>query len=86
MVRRRGLIAVLASTGLVGGLLVVPALTDIARAATQTVAIGVDHSPPGGHNFEYVDFFPRAGVKIHTGDVVDFGWARLPTASIPRPC
>ena len=59
MVGLRGLIAVLASIGLVGGLLVIPALTDVARAATQTIAIGVDHSPPGGHNFEYVDFFPR---------------------------
>ena len=78
MVLRRGRIALLASLGLVAGLLVVPALSDVARAASQTIAIGVDHSPPAGHNFEYVDFFPRSAVKIHTGDVIDFGWATTP--------
>ena len=75
---RRSRLAMLASIGLVGSMLVVPAMTDVARAATQTVAIAVDHGPPIGHNFEYVDFFPRAGVKIHRGDVVDFGWAHTP--------
>jgi plastocyanin len=78
MVLRRGRVAVLASAGLVAGLLVVPALSDAARAAPQTIAIGVDHAPPAGHNFEYVDFFPRSGVNIHTGDVIDFGWATTP--------
>ncbi|HTD50919.1 MAG TPA: hypothetical protein VK771_09985, partial [Acidimicrobiia bacterium] len=33
---------------------------------------------PAGHNFLYVDFFPRSGVTIHTGDVIDFGWAATP--------
>jgi plastocyanin len=61
-----------------GGALVVPALSGVARALPQTIAIGVDHAPPAGHNFEYVDFFPRSGVKIHSGDVVDFGWAATP--------
>ena len=75
---RRSRLAMLASIGLVGSMLVVPAMTEVARAATQTVAIGVDHGPLVGHNFEYVDFFPRAGVKIHRGDVVDFGWAHTP--------
>lgn len=78
MVFRRGRVAVLASVALVGRLLVVPALTDVAHAATKTLAIGVDHAPPAGHNFEYVDFFPRSGVKIRTGDVIDFGWAATP--------
>ena len=49
-------------------------MSDVARAATQTVAIGVDHAPPSGRDFEYVDFFPRSGVKIHSGDVIDFGF------------
>ena len=68
----------LACVVLAGGLLVAPALTQVARAASQTVTIGVDHLPPAGHNFEYVDFFPRSGVNIHTGDVIDFGWAATP--------
>jgi len=75
--RRVGLV-VLACVGLVGGLLVMPVMSEVARAATQTVAIGVDHTPPSGHDFQYVDFFPRSGVKIHSGDVIDFGWASSP--------
>jgi plastocyanin len=78
MILDRGRIAVLASVALVGALVVVPGLTDVAHAATQTISIGVDHAPPVGHNFEYVDFFPRSSVKIHTGDVIDFGWAATP--------
>src|SRR5205085_7219949 len=78
MVLRRVCVSIVACVGLVGGLLVVPALTDVARAAPLTVAIGVDHAPPAGHDFQYVDFFPRSGVKIHSGDVIDFGWAASP--------
>jgi plastocyanin len=37
-------------------------------------AIGLDATTPDGHNFGYNDFFPRDGVRIHSGDVVDFGW------------
>ncbi len=75
---RRGWVAVLACTGLMSGLFVVPGLTAAAHAAVQTIAIGVDHPTPAGHNFEYVDFFPRSGVKVHTGDVIDFGWSATP--------
>ncbi|GAC1606199.1 MAG: hypothetical protein NVS3B21_35960 [Acidimicrobiales bacterium] len=47
-----------------------------ARAATTPTvySIGVDNSSPAGRNFEYVDFFPRSGVSIHSGDVLNFGW------------
>jgi plastocyanin len=46
-----------------------------ARAATpQTFTIGVDNASPRGHNFLYVDFFPRDSVRVHSGDVVDFSW------------
>jgi plastocyanin len=38
------------------------------------IQIGVDNAGPSGHNFEYVDFFPRAGATIHNGDTVDFAW------------
>ncbi|MGO9873079.1 MAG: hypothetical protein ACLPVY_04695 [Acidimicrobiia bacterium] len=74
----RARIALLASVVLVSGVLMVPAMTDVAHAAVQTVAIAIDHTPPSGHDFEYVDFFPRTGVKIHSGDVIDFGWASSP--------
>ena len=37
-------------------------------------AIGLDATTPANHNFGYNDFFPRDGVRIHSGDVVDFGW------------
>jgi plastocyanin len=46
--------------------------------AAVTVPIGVDHAPPGGHDFEYTDFFPRGGTVVHQGDVLDFGWASSP--------
>jgi plastocyanin len=39
-------------------------------------AIGIDATPPANHNFGYNDFFPRDGVRIHSGDVVDFGWSQ----------
>ncbi|MGZ4764980.1 MAG: cupredoxin domain-containing protein, partial [Ilumatobacteraceae bacterium] len=37
-------------------------------------AIGLDATTPANHNFGYNDFFPRDGVRIHSGDVIDFGW------------
>jgi plastocyanin len=75
MILRRGRVAALACVGLVSTLLVVPTMTAVARAATKTIAIAIDHGTPPGHDFEYVDFFPRSGVAIHTGDVIDFGWS-----------
>lgn len=30
-------------------------------AAPPPIKIGVDNAGPAGHNFEYVDFFPRSG-------------------------
>jgi plastocyanin len=46
-----------------------------ASAATpKTFTIGVDNASPNGHNFLYVDFFPRDSVRVHRGDVVDFNW------------
>ena len=41
-------------------------------------AIGLDATTPANHNFGYNDFFPRDGVRIHSGDVVDFGWRQNP--------
>ena len=45
-----------------------------AQEASTPLKIGVDNATPSGHNFEYVDFFPRAGAVIHDGDTVDFAW------------
>ena len=43
-----------------------------ARAATaSTYVIGVGAAPPAGQNIEYDDFFPRTGVSVHNGDVLD---------------
>jgi plastocyanin len=43
-------------------------------AAPRTFKIGVDNASPQGHNFLYVDFFPRDTLRVHRGDVVDFSW------------
>ena len=65
----------LAMAFLVGGTLVSSATPMAALARTQTIyTIGVDNAGPPGHDFEYVDYFPRDGVKVHAGDVVDFSW------------
>ncbi|HLZ27723.1 MAG TPA: hypothetical protein VKV73_10425 [Chloroflexota bacterium] len=62
-----------AFTLLVGGSLSGVATPAMARATT-VYKIGVDNAGPAGHNFEYVDYFPRSGVKVHRGDVLDFNW------------
>jgi plastocyanin len=65
-------------------------------AGPKTFKIGVDNAAPKGHNWLYVDFFPRQGVKVHRGDVVDFSWnkgsldgahtvALLPSGASPLP-
>jgi plastocyanin len=38
----------------------------------------VDHTTPSGHNFEFVDFFPRNSLTIHSGQTVDFRWSNNP--------
>ena len=46
-----------------------------ARAAPNTYTIGVDNASPTGHNFQYVDYFPRDTVNVlNNSDVVDFKW------------
>jgi plastocyanin len=50
----------------------------LAREQTQTTyKIAVDNPNkvgPAGHDFEYVDFFPRDNVRVHASDVLDFNW------------
>ncbi|HZT65867.1 MAG TPA: hypothetical protein VFA11_08760 [Acidimicrobiales bacterium] len=50
----------------------VPAASSQAQTTPTTYTVGVDWSSPAGHNFEYTDFFPRSGINVHNGDVVDF--------------
>jgi plastocyanin len=70
--------ALLGAIAITGGLVIVPTVAAAAGVPAQTIAIGVDHSTPPGHNFEYVDYFPRSGVRVHSGDVVNFAWANTP--------
>jgi plastocyanin len=45
-----------------------------AAGGSTTYTIGVDAGSPAGHDFEYVDYFPRSGVRVHQGAVIDFNW------------
>jgi plastocyanin len=36
------------------------------------LTIGIDNATPAGHNFEFLDYYPRGGVNIHNGSVIDF--------------
>jgi plastocyanin len=65
-------------------------------ASPRTYKIGVDNAAPPDHDWLFVDFFPRSGVSVHRGDVLDFSWnkrsidgfhevAFLPTGSEPQP-
>lgn len=77
MRRRSRLVWGAAVSLFIGGL--VPVLGPASsQAAAAPVVIGVDHTPPSGHDFLYVDFFPRSSVTVHQGDVVDFHWNRSP--------
>jgi plastocyanin len=55
--------------------LIVAAVPARATGPATTYTVGVDGAGPAGHNFEYVDFFPRAGTIVHRGDVIDFKWS-----------
>lgn len=72
----RLLFSVLVGAALTGAGALLPVTA--AQGATAPLTIGVDHAPPAGHNFEYVDYFPRSSVKVHTGDVVSFAWGATP--------
>jgi len=69
-----GIVAV--ATLLLG--LAVPVITASAGFSGTIYTIDVDHTPPTGHNFSYLDFFPRENVSVHTGDVIGFQWPSVP--------
>ena len=41
-------------------------------AGPTTYVVGVDSTAPAGHNWEYQDFFPRTGISVLSGDIIDF--------------
>jgi plastocyanin len=45
-----------------------------AAGGSTTYTVGVDAGSPSGHDFEYVDFFPRSDVRVHKGDIINFKW------------
>jgi plastocyanin len=74
--RRRLLSSIVALSSLVAGPLL---WADAASGSPQTYVIGVDAAGPVGHNFEYVDYFPRGRVLptdpqavVGNGAVLDF--------------
>jgi len=83
--KSRLLLSVVALATLLLGL-AVPVITASAGFSGTIYTIGVDHTPPTGHNFSYLDFFPRENVSVHSGDIVGFQCRAFPTASTPRPC
>lgn len=43
-----------------------------AAVESRTLVVGVDNKSPARENFGFLDYYPRAGVKVHNGDVVGF--------------
>jgi plastocyanin len=43
-----------------------------AASTPATLKVGVGAAMPAGHSIEYTDFFPRTGISVHNGDVIDF--------------
>jgi len=52
----------------------------VAADESRSLVIGVDNSSPSGENFGFLDYYPRAGVKVHNGDVVGFRFTPPPTS------
>jgi plastocyanin len=45
-----------------------------AAVTPQTLTIKVDEAPPTGHNWEFLDYFPRSGVSVHNNDTLHFAF------------
>jgi plastocyanin len=43
-----------------------------AASESRTLVVGVDNLSPAHENFAFLDYYPRAGVNVHNGDVVGF--------------
>src|SRR5579864_4860371 len=66
-------IRTLVAASLVAGTCLAGVTSTLATADTVHT-IGVDNAGPSGHDYQYVDYFPRSGVNVHTGDILDFRW------------
>jgi plastocyanin len=75
--RSRLLLGVVGAATLLLGM-AVPVVSASAGRTNATFSVGVGAASPAGHNFDYMDFFPRANVSVHRGDVVGFQWANDP--------
>ena len=49
-------------------------------APPTTLTIGVDNATPTGHNWEFLDYYPRGGVNIHNGGTIHFKLGTTPDA------
>lgn len=67
-----------AAVGLLLAIAILGAVPATVLARTQrTYKISVDNPHATGvpnHDFEYVDYFPRERVRLHSTDVLDFNW------------
>ena len=51
-----------------------------AAVAPATLTIGIDNATPAGHNWEFLDYYPRGGVNIHNLSVIHFKLGTAPDA------
>lgn len=49
-------------------------ITPVAATSGIVYTIGVDNAAPRGHDWLYVDYFPRQGLTVPQGSVLDFKW------------
>ena len=75
--RRIGSIAAGIAIGFIAPLVI--ATGGAAQPAPATLTIGIDNTPPAGHNWEFLDYFPNGGVNVHNGDTLHF---KFNTASL----
>jgi plastocyanin len=61
-------------TAVMAALFLGGAVPPVAATGPTTYQIGVDNAAPAGHNWLYVDYFPRGAVEVHQGDVLAFKW------------
>jgi len=49
-------------------------ITPVAATSGGVYTIGVDNAAPSGHDWLFVDYFPRQGLTVPQGSVLDFKW------------
>jgi plastocyanin len=48
------------------------AASPASASESRTLVVGVDNISPANENFAFLDYYPRAGVRVHNGDIVGF--------------